>query len=263
MENVKKAWINAAFLAVTLVINTLGAVGVINGMSQKEVSDMYLTLITPSPSTFRIWSVIYTFLIASLVMMIVKKDDPYYHKAIEKITPLFRISCVLNALWIVSFSFVWVEFSVLFIFGFVITLAMICTKLLRIHEKKRWLLPLSFGLYMGWLLIATVVNISAALIKMKWSRFGIPDDIWAIVILSAAVLIVAFVTSKVQNAVVPLPVAWAYLGIYQFLSAPEGFKGAYSLLQVTSLAGMTVLIGISAIVFYKNRYLLLPNPNTR
>ena len=30
MEKAKKAWINAAFLAVTLVINTLGAVGVIN-----------------------------------------------------------------------------------------------------------------------------------------------------------------------------------------------------------------------------------------
>ena len=33
----------------TLVINTLGAMGVINGMSQKAVSDAYPTLITPSP----------------------------------------------------------------------------------------------------------------------------------------------------------------------------------------------------------------------
>lgn len=56
METSKKAWINGLFLAVTLIINTLGALGLINGLSQKEISDMFVTLITPSPSTFSIWS---------------------------------------------------------------------------------------------------------------------------------------------------------------------------------------------------------------
>ena len=41
MEKTKKAWINGLFLAVTLVINTLGALGFINGLSQKEISDMF------------------------------------------------------------------------------------------------------------------------------------------------------------------------------------------------------------------------------
>jgi hypothetical protein len=260
MEKAKKAWINAAFLAVTLVINTLGAVGVINGLSQKEISDMYLTLITPSPSTFRIWSIIYTFLIISIVMMIVKKDDPYYQRATEEITLFFRISCVLNAVWIISFSFVLVEISVLFIFGFAVTLALICKKLLQMQTGNRWLLPLSFGLYTGWLLIATVVNTSAALVKLQWNGFGIADEIWAVATLAIAVLLVAFIATKLQNAVVPLPVAWAYFGIYQFLSSPEGFKGVYPLLQITALVGMTVLIGLAAIRLHLNRYRLLPNP---
>ena len=263
MEKAKKAWINAAFLAVTLFINTLGAVGVINGLSQKEISDMYLTLITPDPSTFRIWSVIYTFLIISIVMMIVKKDDPYYQKATDEITLLFRVSCALNAAWIIAFSFVLVEISVLFIFGFVVTLALICKKLLQIQTGGRWLLPLSFGLYTGWLLIATVVNTSAALVKLKWNGFGIANDIWAVFTLAVAVLLVAYIATKLQNAVVPLPVAWAYFGIYQFLSAPEGFKGVYSLLQITTLVGMTVLIGVAAIRLHLNRYRLLPDPSAQ
>ncbi|NCC17160.1 MAG: tryptophan-rich sensory protein, partial [Clostridia bacterium] len=72
MSSRKNAWVNALFLMVTLGINTLGALGIINGLSQKEVSDMFPTLITPSPSTFSIWSVIYSLLIASVLVMIIK-----------------------------------------------------------------------------------------------------------------------------------------------------------------------------------------------
>lgn len=73
MDRIKIAWVNLFFLIITLIVNAMGALGYINGLSQKEISDKYLTLITPSPSTFSIWSVIYTLLIISLIVMIVKK----------------------------------------------------------------------------------------------------------------------------------------------------------------------------------------------
>ena len=117
--------------------------------------------------------------------------------------------------------------------------------------------------FTGWPLIATVVNTSAALVKLKWNGFGIANDIWAVFTLAVAVLLVAFIATKLQNAVVPLPVAWAYFGIYQFLSAPEGFKGVYSLLQIATLVGMTVLIGVAAIRLHLNRYRLLPDPSAQ
>ncbi len=73
MNKRANAWINGLFLLITLFVNTLGALGLINGFSQKEISDMYITLITPSPSTFSIWSLIYILLIISMIAMIVKK----------------------------------------------------------------------------------------------------------------------------------------------------------------------------------------------
>ena len=258
MDRTKKAWINGLFFVVTLAINTLGAIGLINGLSQKQISDMYLTLITPSPATFSIWSVIYSLLLISVIVMIARKNDVYYDNAVDQITNLFRISCVLNIAWIVSFSYVLVELSLLFILGFIITLALICQKLLKIQDKKRWLLPLTFGLYTGWLFIATVVNTAAALVKLKWNGFGFTNDTWAIIILIIAVFLVIFVLSKNRNAAFPLPVAWAYFGIWQFLKAPEGFKGEFGLLQTVALAGMAVLIGVAAIQLYRNRFSLLP-----
>ncbi len=242
----------------TLAINTLGALGFINGLTQKEISDMYVTLITPSPSTFRIWAVIYSLLIISITVMIVKKKDSYYELAIDKISTLFWISCILNIAWIVLFSFVQIELSVLFIFGFVISLSLICKKLLGIQDRKRWLLPLTFGIYTGWLFIASVVNTAAMLVKLEWNGFGIANNIWAIIMLIVAVLLVLLVLSKIHNAAFTLPIAWAYLGIYQFLKAPEGFKGEFVLLQTIALIGMVILIGAAAITLYRNNYSLLP-----
>ena len=258
MDRVKTAWINGIFLIITLIINGLGAAGLINGLSQKEISDKYLTLITPSPSTFSIWSLIYVLLITAMIVMIVRKTDNYYQNAIDEITILFRLSCILNIVWIVLFSYLQVELSTLFILGFVITLALICLKLKKIHVKRRFLLPLTFGLYTGWLIIATVVNVAAALVKMEWGAFGINHEIWAIMILIVGVLLTFLVLNSNGNASLPLPVAWAYLGIYQFLKAPEGFGGEYAMLQIVALGGMAVLIGMAAIRLYLNGYGLFP-----
>lgn len=258
MDRTKKAWISVLFLVATLAVNALGAFGYINGLTQKEISDSYVTLITPSPGTFSIWSIIYTLLIVSTIVMAIKKDDPYYRRAIDEISVLFWITCILNIGWIISFSFVQLELSVLFILGLVITLALLCLRLLKIHEGKRWLLPLAFGLYNGWLMIATVVNIAATLVKLGWNGFGIAAETWAVIILLVAIVLVLVVMLRIRNAALPLPVAWAYFGIYQFLASPDGFNGEYGLLQTTALIGMIVLLGLAAFQFYRNRMWLLP-----
>ena len=258
MSRVKNAWINGLFLIVTLIFNGLGAFGIINGLSQKEISDRYTTLITPDPSAFSIWSVIYTLLLISIIVMIVKKDDVYYQKSIEKISTLFRISCILNILWIVTFSYLQIALSTLFILGFAVILSLICIRLIKINDGKHFLLPLAFGMYAGWLFIASVVNIAAALVKANWNGFGIAPDIWASIILIIAIILVLIVMRSVRNVIFPLPIAWAYFGIYKFLRSPVGFKGQFSTLQSVSLVGIAVLIIISVFQFYRNHFALIP-----
>lgn len=258
MNRTKNAWINALFFIISLAVNGLGGAGLINGLSQKEISDKYITLITPSPSTFSIWGVIFTLLFISIIVMIVRKNYVYYENAIDEISVLFRISCILNIAWMFSFSYLFLELSTVFIFGFLITLVLICDKLRRIHIEKRFLLPLTFGLYTGWLFIATVVNIAASLEKLKWNGFGIADDVWAAIILVVSVILVFIVLKRIKNAVFPLPIAWAYLGINKFLKAPAGFQGQFALLEIISLAGMVVLIGMAAIQLYQNSFGLFP-----
>ena len=73
-----------------------------------------------------------------------------------------------------------------------------------------------------------------------------------------AILLVIGVVSKIRNAIFPLPIAWAYFGIHQFLQSPAGFKGEYVTLQLVSLVGMAVLLAISVILFVRNHFAVLP-----
>lgn len=75
-----------------------------------------------------------------------------------------------------------------------------------------------------------------------------------------AILLVTVVVMYIRNAVFPLPIAWAYFGIYQFLNAPEGFKGAFGLLQNMVLEGVFVLVALSVIRFYRNGLSIIPKP---
>lgn len=259
LSQLTKAWINLILLVMTLVVNGLGAFGLFNGLSQKAVSDMYLTLITPAPFTFSIWSVIYTLLFASMIAMIIKNKDSYYARAIDRISTLFWLSCGLNMIWIVFFSYTQIGLSTLVILAFAIILTLIVKQLGTNQMNKSWLLPAAFGMYAGWLLIASVVNTAAWLVKIQWGGFGISAEIWSVIVLIVAVVIAGIVVLNTKNAIVPIPIAWGYFGIYQFLISPTGFQGEYTLLPVVVMLGILLLVGQAGFQFYRNHYRIMPD----
>lgn len=73
-----------------------------------------------------------------MIVMIIKKTDLYYKRAADKLTVLFPLSCLLNIAWIIAFSYVQIELSVIFILGLVLTLPLICKQLLK-HTRRRTL----------------------------------------------------------------------------------------------------------------------------
>lgn len=98
--------------------------------------------------------------------------------------------------------------------------------------------------------IATVVNIAATLVKREWSGFWISHEIWTVIILVVAGILVVLAQLLLQSAVFSSPVAWAYFGIYKQLNSTEGFSGRYPFVEWIALIGITALLGLSAIQFY-------------
>lgn len=258
MQTKTKAWINLTLFVLTLIVNTLGGTGLINGTSQKDVSDMYHTLITPAGFAFSIWSLIYGLLFISLIVMLVKSKERYYEKAIDSITPYLWISFITNMIWIVTFSYLQIGISTLFIFIYLISLTMIVQKLRQLNHEKRWLLPLTFGLNTGWLFIATVVNIAAFLVQIEWNGFGIADNTWTLIIMGVSFLLASFVLFQIKNAAFPLPIAWAFFAINRELQTAN----TTLTLEIFPLV-LAVLFVILALYFFvrndKNIYPLQRN----
>ncbi|WKY48104.1 tryptophan-rich sensory protein [Eubacteriaceae bacterium ES3] len=250
MSQFTKAVLSLVLLVGTLVVNALGAFGFFNGMSQKAVSDLNPTLITPAPFTFGIWSVIYLLLLSAAVLMVVKNKDPLYSEAIDQTARLFWVSSGLNMLWIVCFSYNFIGMSAIIILAFAIVLALLVKRLSQLEAGKSWLLPTAFGLYSGWLLIATVVNFSAFLVSIGWNGFGLAPEYWASIVLVIAVGLAFVVASNTKNFVIPLPIAWGFFGIYQ---AHKEMGGGYPLLQTVTLIGILLLLGISGYQFWRNK----------
>src|SRR5699024_4691083 len=250
MNTKTKAWINLVLLLLTLGVNFLGGTGKINDASQQEVSDMYHTLITPAGFTFSIWGVIYGLLLISMIVMVIKHKNFYYKRVIDNITPLLWVTFITNMLWIVTFSYLQIGISTIFIFVYLITLTLIVQKLRHLNDKKYWLMPLTFGLNTGWLFIASVVNIAAYLVQIEWTGFGISEDTWALIIIGVALLLATFVQFQVKNAVFPLPIAWAFFGINQELKT----TGLYPTLEIAALVslGLLVILAIYSFIHNKN-----------
>jgi len=254
-----KAWLNLLLYLLTVGVNTMGAFGVINGLSQKEVSDTYPTLLTPSPSTFSIWGIIYVLLLISLIFMIVKQQDKRIAKLIDTISLPFWIASLANMLWIIVFSFEKIGLSTLLIGILVVSLAVINGRLrtpIGVGEKIN---AVAFGLYNGWLIIATVVNVAAFLVQVKWNRFGLAESTWAIIILIAALLITLLIQLRLRNAMLTLPLAWAYYGIWQQHKMGGLYNGQYPAVIASTLVIAGAFVVIAVIVFILNKRCLLPS----
>ena len=247
MNSFKLALSNLVMFILVLVFNFLTGTGMINDLSQADISAMFPTKITPAGFAFSIWGVIYTLILISILWMLYKHKEKRVSKVIYSISWLFNLSSLANILWTVSFSYLRLPLSTVLIAVLLGSLTMILFKLTKLDVKPHFIFPLAYGMYAGWVLIATVVNIAASLVQAGWNGFGLTEVTWANIILLVALVIVFLVTYNTTNAIVPLPVAWAYYAIFKAEASNIALVGVFVL-------GAMTIYGI-----YRNNYSLQKN----
>lgn len=136
-----------------------------------------------------------------------------------------------------------------------LSLIFLTKKLTGLQEDKHWLWPLAFGLYTGWIFIATVVNIAAWLVNINWGAFGMSHDTWAIIISIVATALAILVSMDHRNAAFTLPIAWAFLGVRNARAMDGGHGGV----EVVALIMMALLLAWSGIQFYRNGWRMAPD----
>lgn len=263
-QTITKFWTIAnliVFLA-TLGVNYLGASGYFNEMGQAEVSKKYQTLITPNSFAFSIWGVIYSLLFATLIYFITKTSDPSFALLIELVSGLFIVSSLFNMAWIIAFSYEKLGLSTIFIFAMLFSLMLIIERIyLGRANFPSTLAGLAFTLYAAWVFIATILNCALFLVQKKWKGFGLSDSIWTIIILFVAIAFVLFYLFIYQNAVFPIPLAWAFFGIYSSYKIKLITPNLALTIQKVLIFGIFAFLAMASYTFIINGYSIFPPVN--
>ncbi|MCS5499010.1 tryptophan-rich sensory protein [Cnuibacter physcomitrellae] len=153
------------------------------------------TMVAPAGPAFSIWSVIYVGLIAYAVYQALpgRAADPL----LRSLGIPVIASLLLNAAWILSVQFDALWLSVPLIVLLLISLLWILGVLRRRRpgvEPSRspaqaLLVDGVFGLYLGWVTIATVANIAAALTAAGFAGAGLSPEAWGVALLVVAGLL--------------------------------------------------------------------------
>ncbi len=226
------AWLNLAGFLGMVVVNYLANALPINNMKTGELSDKYPNLFVPAGFTFSIWGIIYSllavFIFFSLKQAITGRE---VFPAYKDLGPLFFLTCLANAGWIFAWHYRQLILSLLIMLGLLMLLAIIYHRLTSrsFQEKKLDRFPalLPFSIYLAWISVATVANITAALVGLRWNRFGLSEQFWTVTILTLLTLLTLFFILRKKDLLFGLTIIWALSGILykriQDDSSPDNF----------------------------------------
>ena len=206
---------NIIALIVTLIVNGLAGTTLLNGRTTAEVSDTYFTLITPAGYVFSIWGVIYILLAAFAIYQVLpsQKDKPCH----KQIGALFILSSIFNCVWLFLWQYDYITLSVVVMFALLATLISIYTRLgvgkSKAPLREKLLIQTPFSVYLGWITIASIANVSAALVSLNWDGLGISAETWAVIVLALALVVALAVIFTRRDIAYSLVIIWALAGI--------------------------------------------------
>ena len=203
------------FLA-TIVVNALANAVPINGKTTGELSDLYPNLFVPAGVTFSIWALIYILLAIFAVYQIVAPNK-IASGFLNRIGPLFILASAANIVWIFLWHYQRVPASLVVM---LVLLGSLLAIYLRLGVglgtaswREKLLVQLPFSVYLGWITVATIANVTALLVHVGWNRFGATEELWTIVVLVVAAAITLAMLFTRNDLFYALVVLWAFLGI--------------------------------------------------
>ncbi|KQL58333.1 MULTISPECIES: tryptophan-rich sensory protein [Bacillaceae] len=200
------------FFAFMIVTNYMSATNVGTVANQDQA------LIQPAGFAFSIWGIIY-FLLFIWIMRIFFVNR-WSGEIYTRIGYWLPANFLLNSLWIIAFTQEWVFLSVIIIIGLLLTLIVIYFKINRLDF--RWYDRLPFSIYLGWVSVATIVNVFTWFVQSNTTTFlGLSEVPWTIIMLLVGTLLAVMIAFAYRDIFYPLVFIWAYSAIVVENSMPS------------------------------------------
>lgn len=239
--------VNIVALLLVLAVNYLSNTLPLGGRTTGEISAQYPNLFTPAGLTFSIWIVIYIALIAfgfwQAFPMRNTQRAHFRNEAVAFIGWNFVGLCLLNVLWLFMWHYEYPTASVIVMLATLLLLIRLNRKIflyLPHTTDNRDFLQLPFGMYLGWISVATIANITAWLVGQGWDGWGLSQQFWTLSMIVVATLLGLAAVSRWDNVPFALAVAWGLVGMAirhnQMTGAP------LSLIMMAAYIGILLLL---------------------
>jgi hypothetical protein len=199
------------------------------------VSAKYPTLLTPAGYAFSIWGIIFLALAFYAVWQLL----PAQRTSVlpDAVAQPLTLANVATAAWVVLFAYEHVAWCAL-------VMLVILMGLIVAYGRARRLVAageapasasLPFALYLGWISVATVVNVTIGLWAFGWQS---PTNVSVVLALGLLIIVTGLgllISWAFAEMAYPLVVCWALVGIW------AGQRGAYPELADAALIGAVVV----------------------
>lgn len=229
----------------SIVLNGLAVALPLFGRDTGEISDGYPSRFTPAGYVFSIWSLIYLGLIAYAVWQALpaQRADP----RIRSLDGPILLSSLANGLWLVFWHRLDIPLTLPLMLVLLGSLITVHTRL-GIGQRpaksqgEAWCARATFGLYLGWITVATVANVSILLLHLGWQGGPLSGETWASLLVGVAGLLAWLMALRRGDAVYPLVIAWAAWGI-----AAKQADAASLAMVAKTVAGLALLASLWAL----------------
>ena len=201
----------------SIAINTISNVFPLNGVSVGELSNTLFAAvqIIPANYAFAIWGLVYLGLIALGIYQLQpsQRENPRLRRS----GYLLAIACIAQCVWIYMFLARLFPLSNLAMLGILIPLMVMYQRLgigqERVSRQERWFIHLPISIYLGWISVATIVNVATGLYSIKWDGWGIAPSVWTVVMMTIASVIAAVMSIQRRDTAYVLVIVWALVAI--------------------------------------------------
>ncbi len=242
---------NTLTLIFALVMSALSGSGTFNETTQADISARYETLVTPAGYAFSIWGLIYLLLISFTVFQWIEYLKYGRDENLQRTGIWFALSNVANGIWVVAFLNNSIGMSVAIMLILLFSLIMLTVKLrLEVWDAPVRIIAFVWWpvcIYLGWIIAATVANISVYMVSTGWQGGSISPQTWAVVIIIIAMLIYLLLiyTRNLREA--------AVVGIWAFIAiAVKQWQMNTSVVAAAIAASVVLFVAVSVHGF-KNR----------
>ncbi len=215
MKNILRQFSVLLTVIATITVNILANALPINGQNTGEISDRFHVYFVPAGYVFSIWGLIYIGLIAYAVYQALpsQRENP----KLQSTGWWVSFGGLANIAWIFFWHYEIFPLTLVAMLALLVTLIIAYLRLRNsrgsVSASEKWAIYVPFSVYLGWISVATIANVTDLLDYWKWTAFGIAPEIWMGIMLMAVLVITTLMILTRGDIAYSLVILWALAGI--------------------------------------------------